>query len=345
MRFHAQSCMSGAIRTAASANLLVVVGSDRGLIVSKEGRRGHVGNTDVFRLLGENARFDEFHLGKNLRQLPWIPDLAPYSCILNLISDPDQNPRTLDNLRKLLRGFRGTVINRPEDVLCSGRDQMAALLTGTAGLTVPRTIRLRTAKPNAAARAVERAGLQFPVILRVAGTHMGKIIGLMQDLDGLQESLSPGAEHIVTEFVDFRSPDGLYRKYRVFFLGQKRIFRHLIGADNWNIHARERFAFMAHHPGLIAEEKQILEQPPGVFPAGVAATLDAVRERIALDYFGMDFGIAANGQLVLFEANATMNFFPVRNEPPFAHIERVLHPAQQAFREELGSAVGQGSPP
>jgi hypothetical protein len=64
----------------------------------------------------------------------------------------------------------------------------------------------------------------------------------------------------------------------------------------------------------------------------------AIRERMTLDFFGMDFGMTQDGQVVLFEANATMSFFPLwpTQDPQFVYLTRCLHPATDAFRELLG---------
>ncbi len=65
-------------------------------------------------------------------------------------------------------------------------------------------------------------------------------------------------------------------------------------------------------------------------------TLAAVRDRMPLDYFGMDFGILPDGHVVLFEANATMNFYPFLPDPRFAYVRSCLKAATQAFHEMLG---------
>ena len=67
-------------------------------------------------------------------------------------------------------------------------------------------------------------------------------------------------------------------------------------------------------------------------------TLEIVRERLGLDFFGMDFGILPDGRVVLFEANATMNFFPFLTQAEFAYVQKCLEPAQRAFRELVGLA-------
>ena len=335
---------SAARRGAANAPLLVVGGADQDVIVTKEGRRTAGGATDLWRLLGDKARFDELHLNPRFLRQPGRPDFTPYRCVLNVITDPDQNKEVLIILRKLLRLFPGRVINSPDAVLRSTRDQIASQLAGIGGLRVPRTIRLRGARRGIAASAVARAGLEFPVILRIAGTHMGNIVGLVGGVDELQAALIEDGRHIITEFVDFRSDDGLYRKYRVYFFGERVVLRHMIIADGWNIHVRDRARFMADRPQLMDEEIAMFARPEGAFPPAIHAMFKAVRERVALDFFGMDFGIDAAGEAVLFEANATMNFFPLFTDPRFSYIEQCLAPAQAAFREMVKSGLRNEAP-
>lgn len=332
----------GNLGTAGNAPLLLVGGSDRPIRTAKGSLR-HGGNTDLFRLLGETYPYEEFHLTRSLRQLPWIPDLTPFACILNIISDPDQNPEALGNLRKLLRGYKGRVINRPEAVLRSGRDQVAKLLTGIPGLKVPRAIRLRAAKPEIAIQAVVRAGLQFPVILRKAGTHTGKIIGVMPNIDELRSGLTENAEHIATEFVDFRSPDGLHRKYRVYFFGPRIVLRHMFVSDDWNVHLSARERFMRHHPELLQEEARLFARQADAFPPAILEVFRQVRRKVPLDFFGMDFGILPDGQAVFFEANATMSFFPV-DYHLYPYLKRCIPPAERAFRAMAAAAPARSAP-
>ena len=65
-------------------------------------------------------------------------------------------------------------------------------------------------------------------------------------------------------------------------------------------------------------------------------TLRQVGARVPLDFFGMDFGVAPSGELLLFEANATMNFFPFASDPRFDYVKDVLKPAQDAMHRLIG---------
>lgn len=316
--------------------ILFVIGSDEPAGTTEDGRPQYAGCTDLHRMFDRKEPVHLLRLDKHALRQRRRPELEPYRCVLNLITDPDQNPRTLDNLKKLLRDYQGPVLNRPEAVLKSTRDQIARQLEGTPGLIVPQVLRVRNPKPELAVQAAQRANLQFPLIVRLAGTHTGKIVGRFDDIQQLKAALSEPGEHIFTEFVDFRSGDGLYRKYRAFFFGRRIVFRHMLVSDEWNVHARDRLRFMADWPELLAEEAGMNAKPEGAFPAEIIRTLEAVAERMSLDYFGMDFGIAPDGRVVLFEANATMNFFPFLTDPRFNYVRSCVEPAKHAFHEMLG---------
>ncbi len=326
--------------SARQASLLFAIGSDELAGTTSDGRPKYNGCTDLHRLFDKREPVHILELDRHTLRQRRRPELHPYRCILNLITDPDQNPKTLENLKKLLRDYRGPVLNRPEAVMRSTRDQVSRLLDGLDGVIAPKTIRVRNPKPDLVAGAIERAGMNFPLIVRLAGTHTGVILGLFERMDELRAAVATTDEHvIVTEFVDFRSGDGFYRKYRAFFIGEHIIFRHMLVSDQWNVHAADRMRFMVHHPELLAEEAALFSKPEGDLPGTAGKTLEAVRDRMPLDYFGMDFGIRPGGHAVLFEANATMNFFPFLSDPRFDHVRACLKPARAAFHEMLGRPV------
>jgi hypothetical protein len=322
--------------SARQASILFAIGSDQNAEKMNDGRPKYRGCTDLHLLFDKREPIHVLPLDRHALRQRRRPELHPYRCILNLITDPDQNPKTLENLRKLLRGFSGRVINPPEAVMRSTRDQVAKLLDGTPGLIAPKTIRVRNARPDLVVGAIDRAGMRFPLIVRLAGTHTGLIVGLFDGMDDLRASITQTGEHIITEFVDFRSDDGLYRKYRAFFIGEEILFRHMLVSDAWSVHASDRMRFMAERPDLLAEEQAMFETAGSPFPDGVLDTLEAIRDRMPLDYFGMDFGVLPDGQVVLFEANATMNFFPFLPDPRFAYVRSCLKPAALAFHRMLG---------
>jgi hypothetical protein len=260
-------------------------------------------------------------------------ELGDLDALLNLITDPDQNPRTLAVLARILESYDGRVINRPEAVIASSRDTVARQLAGIDGAIVPRVARLDGNDRDAAAAAI--ADMAFPLILRPTHTHRGNIVGLMGNARDLLATLEPGGRYFATEFVDFRSADGAWRKYRFYFIGGWWGFYHMIALDQWNVHWSEAVKFMAAHPWMIEEEKRLVTAGVSGMPAPAQAALQAIGEAMELDFFGIDFGLAADGRLVLFEANATMNMFPFVDGPQFDHLKAFLPPARRVFHKLL----------
>lgn len=324
--------------TGGRPSLLYIVGADRPDQLQITGNSFQLaGSTDLYKLLGRQP-YHRLHMTPNYFRQARRPEIDGYDVFLNLITEPEHNGRVLDNLRKLLRGQRGKVVNRPEAVLRSTRDQVARRLAGIDGLVVPKVIRLRDVSPQAAAKALDRSGLTYPLILRESGTHTGKIISLVEDASALADALPSRGEFIATEFVDFRSDDGLYRKFRVFFIGGRMVFRHMLVSENWNVHASTRSGYMTDRQHLVDEEAARFAQPDGGFPETVLAALRTIRNRMELDYFGIDFALLPNGEVLLFEANATMNFIYFPKSAQFDYLRACIMPATNAFRELLGLA-------
>jgi len=321
----------------APATLLLTFGADRDdQIRSKNGQVTVAGSSDLFGLIDADHPHHRLQITRNFLRQNRNADLSRYHVILNLITEPEHNEKVLDNLKRVLRGFRGKVINRPEAVMRSTRDQVAKRLANAPGLVVPKAIRLKKADPARIQDKLDKAGMTFPLIVREPGTHLGTSQARVDDLDALMALLTPGAEYIATQFVDYRSADGLHRKCRVWFIGQRTVFRHQFASDHWNVHNKDGIRFMAGRPDLLAEEKALFATPEGAFPPNVKQVLAAVRERIDLDYFGIDFGIMPDGRVILFEANATMNFFSTLPSDDFAYVRACVPPARAAFRELLG---------
>jgi len=86
------------------------------------------------------------------------------------------------------------------------------------------------------------------------------------------------------------------------------------------------------------EERRFLEDMPAVLGPAAMAALARIHAILGLEYGGIDFALAADGSVLLFEANATMVVFPPNPEPIWDYrrsaIDRVLKAAtQMLFRQ------------
>lgn len=293
------------------------------------------GSTDIY-LLRDRAldKWRRVLIPRNYLRARIKHNFDHFDVLLNLITDPDQHPETLDMLGKVLRPYRGRLLNPPAAVKRTTRSQIALTLAGIDGLVVPGVASFRGTARDAT-REIARLGLAFPAILRSAGTHSGQIAGIAPDAAWVTARIVPGERYVLTEFVDTRDADGLYRKLRVFFFDGRPVIRHLLMSDHWTVHAADRARFMAGRPDLIAEERHVVEGGVEALPDATRATLAAIHERMGLHFFGADLALRPDGSLVLFEANPTMNFFPFSDDPAFAHLVIARTRAAEAFGSML----------
>jgi glutathione synthase/RimK-type ligase-like ATP-grasp enzyme len=316
-----------------------IVGSDQNeklILPHSKQEINVVGATDIHELRTRDPHdYDLLHISKSYFRQAGRHRLSDFACLLNTVTDCDSNPKVLENVRKALKGYGGRVINPPDRVARTSRDQIAKALASVPGIVVPKVVRIPKNKPAMLRRAADSGAIRFPAIIRIAGTHSGKVLGVCGSLEEAEAIIPKNQECFATEFVDYRSNDGIFRKYRVFVIGQELIFRHIAFADHWNVHAGDRERFIQAHPGAVAEWRRWCEQGLTLLPDGVTRSLHAIRDRIGLDFFGIDFGINEAGEAVLFEANATMSFFPFPTNPEYAFASACLPAAQDAFNRML----------
>lgn len=301
-------------------------------------RLSNTGSTDVYRLAGLES-CDALHFTRGYFRQNRRHEFRGYDLLVNLVTDADKNGAVLQVMEKALAGTRTPVLNSPARVRATTRDSVARLLAGIADLHVPRARKIR--RPTAQVlRGLATAGsITFPAILRQAGTHSGRTTTLLDSCEDPVANARSAGDFYLTEFVDFRSSDGLYRKYRMFVFGGTPIFRHLIISDSWNVHMADRERFMMSRPELLAESQSLYEGGVDNFEPAIRTMLGSVAERIGLDFFGIDFGILPDGRAVLFEANATMNFFPISSDPRLSAMQLCVPPAREAFQRMVENAI------
>ncbi len=284
----------------------------------------YTGNIDLMGDLGHpNLSVSQLLLGC-LREAPI--KMAMPAVIFNCIADPDSHGRSLDRASELLEQARVPVLNRPQNVRKTTRDNIYRLLHNTPGLVVPRTVRLAPRRLSDIRAAMADGDIGMPFLIRPAGQHGGA--GLLRvdsesDLGQLERFAFDGRGYYLTEFVDFRSPDGLYRKYRLIMLDGRVYPRHLIASDHWNIHSRSRSTVMQNNLELIAQEQAFLDHPERHFKESVQQALAQIRRELELDYFGVDCGLNADGDLVVFEINACVNVIQ-RHQAPFGYLNAAV---------------------
>ena len=262
--------------------------------------------------------------------------LPPHALIFNAIGDADRCRPALERARALVSRSRAPCLNLPERVLRTGRAAHAAHLGALEGLRLPRMAPLAKTGPAEFARQLQESGLGWPCLLRSPGYHGGQFFLRLDQPDALAAALAalPGERLLALEFLDARGSDGLVRKFRMMSIGGCLYPVHLALSGQWKVHYFS--SDMSESPAYRTEEAAFLEDPSG-FLGTAAATLERLQEAVGLDYFGMDFGLDADGRVLLFEANATMVLQPPNDDPQWDYrrpaSERALEAARSLLRE------------
>jgi tetratricopeptide (TPR) repeat protein/glutathione synthase/RimK-type ligase-like ATP-grasp enzyme len=264
------------------------------------------GNTPTEYLFGD-CDYDTDTLALLARSEIDVDHLNPdVQVVVNLISDADQADAVLPMAADLVGRLGKPVVNDPARIRRTTRDATANLLTGIPGCRIPRVLRQKADADFSAAALQEALALASSILVRPAGTHGGDDFQRIEDPSALAALLAacPGTDRYLIEYIDYQSADGYFRKYRFIFVDGEILPYHLAIGNGWKVHHVN--TDMADQPWMQREEEAFLTDPASVFDAGNYLVLRAIRERIGLEYFGIDCGLDRCGNLVVFEVNASM---------------------------------------
>ena len=234
--------------------------------------------------------------------------LPLHQLIFNAIGDADLCQPALQAAARLISHASVPVINDPRAVMKTGRIDNATRLREVAGVVTARTTAMRRECLTSAAGAADlaRHGHVFPLLLRSPGYHTGRNFILVERADGLAAAAAslPGDELLAIEYLDARGGDGKARKYRVMMIAGEIYPLHLAVSGNWKVHYFT--SDMAEQPDHRAEEAIFLRDMRAALGEKAMRALQGIRDALGLDYAGVDFALSPKGDLLLFEANATM---------------------------------------
>ncbi|HUE12372.1 MAG TPA: hypothetical protein VMQ54_15590 [Steroidobacteraceae bacterium] len=255
--------------------------------------------------------------------------LPPHALAVNAVGDADLCDAALERAEQLLAHSNAPVINRPSRVRATGRAENARRLAAIAGVIAPKIdVSSRTALPAA-------DDLCFPLLLRSPGFHTGRHFVYVESRAGLPEALASlaGEELLVIQYLDARGADGMARKYRVMFVDGVAYPLHLAISADWKVHYFS--ADMARNAAFREEERLFLKNMPAMLGTRAMAALEQIGAVLDLEYAGIDFALAPDGSVLLFEANATMVVFPPGPEPMWDYRRAAINDVMEAATRML----------
>ena len=305
---------------------------------------GAVGGGHVpLRYLLDTSRFATVALGMLSPDQPDAPlgqvsleMLKEVDVVFNTLGDADRDGGQIQAAQRLCAAIGKPVVNLPAAIPATARDRAAELFADVDGLVVPTVHRASPAD-------LPTWSIDHPLLVRPAGDHGGENLVLLRSPADRNAYLAetPPERLLLTEFHDFRSPDGLWRKYRIIFVGGRPYPYHLAIGEDWLVHYWR--AEMARSAWKKVEEERLLNDWRGVFGARAAAAVEAIGQRLGLDYAGMDCALTADGRLLLFEANACILLHLDEPAASFPYKHRHVPRIRDAFSDlVIARAAGLG---
>jgi len=157
-----------------------------------------------------------------------LPDTLPdHDVAIVTADDSDLNRAVLRDIDRMLPIWPRPVLNRPECVARLSREKMYSYLQSVPGLVMPPTVRvtrpslekfaLDAVVPQDISPDLRFPHVTFPLIIRPVDSHAGRGLGKLDVPSSISAYLAERkeAEFVVSPFIDYRSSDGLFRKYRI----------------------------------------------------------------------------------------------------------------------------------
>lgn len=268
--------------------------------------------------------------------------LPDHQLVFNAIGDVEICEDALIAAQKIIAKTTAPVINRPEAVMLTSRASNAERLKNIPGLIAPKIMTL--ARVDITPDMLTRYGFVFPILLRRPGFHAGEHFLKSDNADELAANLDLilGKELTVIQYVDVRHADGKIRKYRTMMIGGELYPLHAaVSATIWKLHFFS--ADMKDSPENCAGDAEFLEDMPKVIGARAIAALKQIQNTLGLDYAGIDFGLNRNGDVVLFETNATMVVNPPEHDEQWNYrrppVKRILDAVRNMIFKKLPPAL------
>lgn len=270
--------------------------------------------------------------------------LPPYDLVFNAISESQRALPALAAAERFIAGQAKPALNPPARVRLLSRDNAPRLFAGIEGCRFPPTLRLARdallAGPPGALLA--RNGIDFPIVIRPLASHAGIDLERVETQAALDDYLArvTPAEYYVAPFVDYRSADGHYRKYRVMFVDGAPYPCHLAISRRWMIHYLN--ADMAEFAWMRDEEARFMADLSSVFGGRAGAALAAIAGRCALDYVGMDCALDPDGNVLVFEIDAAMlvhlwdpiDLYPYKHQ----YVPRIFQAVERLVADRISAA-------
>jgi glutathione synthase/RimK-type ligase-like ATP-grasp enzyme len=242
-------------------------------------------------------------------ELPVPAVLPEHDVLFVAVNESDANRPILELIASLVKTSSRPLLNVPQSIAALSRADSCALLRSAPGIVMPESVRVERqvleqlgGEQLAVDAVLGEAG--FPIIVRPLDSHAGRGLRKLDDPAAVAAYMQAvtANEFYVSPFIDYRSDDGLYRKYRIVLIDGHPYACHMALSTKWMVHYLN--AGMADSAVKRAEEAQWMADFDQDFALRHEQALRAIAERMRLEYLVIDCAETNNGELLVFEVDS-----------------------------------------
>lgn len=266
-------------------------------------------------------------------------ELPEHDLVFVAVSQSERTHALLGRLAEGLARARRAVVNSPRGIALTCRAHAFRVLQGVPGLLMPptrRTSRTRLCQAlRSATEVTAEEDMAFPWLIRPVDSHAGHGLATVAGAAELRDYLAVHASEdlYVSPFVDYRSADGLFRKYRVVLIDGTAFAAHMGISSHWMIHYLN--AGMAESAAKREEERAFMETFSAEFAVRHKDALAAVGERFGLEYLVIDCAETRAGELLVFEVDPGSVMHSMDPDELFPYKRPTMARIYAAFRAML----------
>jgi len=280
-------------------------------------------NGEVFFVLTGNTDFSNYtHAApgnKRLMPILWFENknytVSKPDIFVNCISDADNMEKSLEKAVGYLDAVRNKwpgmpVFNDPRRIAGTRRDAIYQRFSRLPGIEIPKVVRFQPGNREDVLLTARKEGFTFPLIVRPCGSHNGQDMVLLEGpghASALDCLAFDGSDFYMTQFRDYKNAAGLYSKSRFIVMEGKIYPRHFITARHWKINGGSRNDLMKDNAGMRELERESLSSLTQKISPAALDSVQKIYQDAGLDYLGFDCSVLPDGDLLLFEVNASMN--------------------------------------
>ncbi len=291
---------------------------------------GDLAQNNVLEFLIEESdiALDMLYVGPDIPLPVILPD---HDLAMVAICETDRNRPLLKYIEPLAKSWPRPLLCAPDRIARLSRDGACRLLQSAPGIVVPVTRRI----DRPALESIARSETVFPLIVRPVDSQKGLGLMKLDSPDAIAGYLKSRPENAfyVAPYVDYRGPDGQFRKYRIVLIDQRPYVCHMAISDSWVVHYMS--AGMRESPAKRAEEARFFDTFDDEFARRHHHVLASIAQRLELEYVGIDCGETPAGDLLIFEVDSGMTVHAMDPVDIFPYKQPQMRKVFRAFRRML----------